>query len=234
MQKLAKDIVDSAVSGKMKQSVLRHFRDFSYHSYVYDCYLRIPKFMAYDKPKLKDLNEILSKTLTVDMVSQLYVKGMACMNYFLPSIHYQLFNYKIEGIREELKKCFLYVQDTILLRYHIQEYMKKVDLYPLQANITISKYGKGYWEPFRQKILITDMIVNSKSERECYERAINKISLVNNPEYTRTNCRNMYKIHKIRFNKVWDSHIYPKQFYDMYIQCCNHWNIEPHLQLIKT
>lgn len=232
MEKLAKDIVDSAISGKMKQSVLKHYRDFVYHSYVYDFYLKIPSFTEWNKPKLKTLNEILSQTLTLDVAFKLYVEGMACMNYWLPSIHWQLFNYKNE--LTGLKECFMYLHDTVLLRHHIQNYMEKLGYGPLQANITISKYGdKWYRDPFRQKYTLNNLIISKGQEREQYLRAINTISLVNDAEYTRKYHRNQYKIHKIRLHKTDQHRIYPQEFYKMYMECCKHWNVVPNIQLIK-
>lgn len=231
MEKLAKDIVDSTISGKMKQSVLKHYRDFVYHSYVYKCYLDIPSPEPYRKEKLTVLNKRLANTLTLDMVFKLYVEGMACMNYLLPSIHWQLFNYRNEPTG--LKECFMDLHDTILLRHHIQNYMVKLGHYPLTANITISKYGRYYNDPYREKVTQSNLIINSSSKREQYERAINSICLVNNPEYTRTKCRSMYKIHRIKVYKNTDYNIYPTEFWNMYIECCKHWGVQSNLHLIK-
>lgn len=233
MEKLAKDIVDSAISGKMKQSVLKHYRDFVYHSYVYECFLKLPSFSEWNKPKLKTLNEILSQTLTLDMVFKLYVEGMACMNHWLPSIHWQLFNYKNEPTG--LKECFLYLHDTILLRHHIQNYMEKLGYGPKQAHITISKYQRDWFtnDPYRVKRMFINIIMGNGSIREQYEKSINTISLVNDAEYTRKYHRNLYKIHKIRLHKTDQHRIYQQEFYKMYMECCKHWNVVPNIQLIK-
>jgi hypothetical protein len=219
MEKLAIDIIKSAESGEIKNSVVRYFMDDNLHEYV-----RMTMGDKLLSGKFSDWKEYIKTFLTIDWVFDNFVAHDLYMGQTLSTIDFWKAHPNGGG-----KDAFLKFNNNLILRNEIQKILVKKGLVPKYVTVKYVTYARPYF--YKDKAIRgyqRFIIRGDLSIRELFTRAINKVSLCNGPEYTRSSkYRHLWKISSIRSYDCYDYNTYTNEFYKVYINVCNYYGMEP-------
>lgn len=223
MNKLATDLITSAESGKIKNSVVRYFMGENLHQYVR---------MTMGDTKLisgfSNWKEHIKTFLTIDWLFNTFMAGDLYLGQTLSTIDFWK-----DRPYSNAKEEFIKLNNNIILRDNVQKLLIKKGLIPQYVTVKYTRGIRPYFSNDTPKKGSQRFIIRGDlSKRELFTRAINLVCLCNSPEYTRSSTyRPYWKIHSVRSYKCWDYNIYTNEFYRVYIRVCNYFGIPP---VIKT
>ena len=220
MEKLAIALVNSAESGKIKNSVVRYFMDENLHQYVRMTMGNMPLVSGFSNWK-----EYIKTFLTIDWLFDTFVAHDLYLGQTLSTIDFW-------KERSDTKVAFSKLNNNIILRDNIQKLLIKKGLQPLYVTVRYTRNSRPYFLNDKPKKGSQRFIIRGDlSKREMFTKAINLVSLCNSPEYTRTKFREYWKIHSVRSYPCWDYNIYTNEFYKVYMRVSSYFNVEPVIKI---
>lgn len=224
MQSLAKDLIYSATTGKMKNSVVRFFmnRD-NFHEYLWE-YL-IPGKDKYFSYSFTTWKKHIPSFLTLDWLFDHYIARSMYVEQMLSVIHYQSnFTHQTDNFKNNLRDALINLNNRMCLRQFLLNEFRKLGIVPMYFHLKFSRYDNKYWGLFKTNHIHDGVIRGDGTEREQYARVLSTF---------RISKRQKIKIHRIKIYKAWDVLHYQPSFTKPYMEVCEKLNVESVLQLIK-